>query len=116
MEVIISGRHIEVDEGIKAYATDKMQKLATEYPKLTTARVVLELERNWRLVEAHVNGKHLNLNAKAKSTDFHISIDPAADKLEKQLRKYLERIQEHRVQRKPEDETSPQDEDEPTEE
>jgi putative sigma-54 modulation protein len=96
MELIISGRHVEVDDELKGYAEGKLQKLALEYPKLTSARVVLSTERNWQIAEAHVNGKHLTLNASKRTQDMAVSIDGVVDKLERQLRKYLERIQEHR--------------------
>lgn len=115
MEVIVSGRHIDIDDDLKAYTEEKMLKLADEYAKLTSARVVMEQERNWQIVEAHVNGKHLTLNATARSSDMSVSVDAAVEKLEKQLRRYLERVQDHRVNgEKPwdvqGDETEPEEE------
>lgn len=97
MEVIISGRHLDIDDALREYIQEKIARLAEEHPKLTTARVVLEFERSWRVVEAHVHGKHLNVDATAKTRDFVASVDGVFDKLERQLRKHLERIQEHRL-------------------
>ncbi|MBT3378863.1 MAG: ribosome-associated translation inhibitor RaiA [Lentisphaerae bacterium] len=97
MEVIISGRHLDIDDALREYIQEKLARLEDEYPKLTTARVVLEFERSWRVVEAHIHGKHLTLDATAKSRDFAASVDSVIDKLERQLRKHLERIQEHRL-------------------
>ena len=99
MEIIISGRHFEVDSGLKAYTEDRMQKLAEEYGKLTTARVVFHMERSWHVAEAHVNGKHLNLDARVQSRDMTVSVDGVFDKLEKQLRRHLEKMQMHRGSR-----------------
>lgn len=96
MDVIISSRHFEIDEALRQYTEQKINKLAADYPKLTTARVVMSLERNWQIVEAHVNGKHLTLNAKSQSNEMSVSVDTVFDKLEKQLRRYLEKVQEHR--------------------
>jgi len=97
MEVIISGRHLDVDDGLRELIQEKLAHLKEEYPKLTTARVVLEFERSWRVVEAHVHGKQLSLDATAKTRDFVASIESVVDKLERQLRKHVERIQEHRL-------------------
>jgi putative sigma-54 modulation protein len=97
MEVIVSGRHFEVSEELRAYAEEKIGKLAREYAKLTSARVVMETERNWQIVEAHVNGKHLSLNAKASTEAMEVSVDAVFEKLERQLRKYLEKVQDHRI-------------------
>ena len=99
MELIISGRHFEVGEDLREYTEIKMAKLEDEHPKLTTARVVMITERNWQVVEIHLNGKHLTLNAKAQSSDMMVSVDAAVDKLERQLRRHLERVQDHRIRR-----------------
>ena len=97
MDVIISGRHLEIDGSIRTYVQEKLTKIESEFPKLITARVVVDSERNWRVVEIELHGKHLTLVAKAKSPDVFVSIDDAVKKLEKQLRKHLERLQEHRT-------------------
>ena len=108
MEVIVSGRHIELDDDIRAYAREKIERLSADFPKLTTARVVVELERSWRVVEIHLHGKHLALDAKAKSQDVQLSVDAAVEKLAKQLRRHVERLREHRANsRHPEGEVEP---------
>ena len=96
MEVITSARHFDVSEDLKDYVGDKMGKLGQEYRKLTTARVVLSMERNWQVAEAHVTGKHLELEAHASTGDMYASVDEMFEKLEKQLRKHLEKLQAHR--------------------
>lgn len=96
MEVIVSARHFDLDESIKSYVFDKMSKLGEEYAKLTTARVVLSLERNWQVAEGHVTGKHLDMEAQASTTDMYASVDEMFDKLERQLRRHLEKMQGHR--------------------
>ena len=96
MEIIISGRHLGVTDEMKTYAEERLGKLSSEYGKLTTARVVMDLERNWHVVELHLSGKHLNLEAAAKTPDMYISVDTAVDKLERQLRRYVDRLQDHR--------------------
>ncbi len=97
MEVIVSARHFEVGDELRSYAEAKVTELALEHPKLTTARVVLEVQRNWHLTEVHVTGKHLDMVATAQTENMYASIDAATEKLEKQLRKHLEKIQDHRV-------------------
>ncbi len=96
MEVIISARHFEVSEELRGYIEEKMARLGEEYGKLTTVRVVLSLERNWQVAEGHVAGKHLDLEATASTDDMYASVDELFGKLEKQLRKYLEKMQDHR--------------------
>ena len=96
MESIISGRHLAITESLKSYAEDKLQKIAANAPKLTSARIVLDQEKAWQLVEITLHGKHLNLVATARTEQMYASIDEATAKLEKQLHKFLEKIHDHR--------------------
>lgn len=96
MEIIVSGRHMEVEQPIREFAEERIQKLADEYRKLTTGHIVLSSERGRFIVDGHVNGKHITLNARAKADDSRAAIDGVYEKLERQLRKYVERVQNHR--------------------
>ena len=96
MEIIISGRHLPVSEELKAYAEEKLQKIDNLFPKLTSARVVLDHEKAWQLVEITLNGKNLNLVATARTEDMYASLDEANGKLCKQLHKHLDKIHDHR--------------------
>ena len=95
MEIIISGRHLDLTDQMRGHVEERVRKIVDEYPKFTSARVVLELERNWHLVEIQLHAKHLDLVAKGRTTDMYASVDEAAEKLEKQLRKYLDKVQAH---------------------
>jgi putative sigma-54 modulation protein len=96
MEIIISGRHLPVSDNLRLYAEEKLGKLAGLFPKLTSARVVLDQEKAWHLVEITLNGKNLNLVATARTEDMYASIDEAVDKVGRQLHKYVEKIHDHR--------------------
>ena len=114
METIISGRHFEVTEQLKAHVEKRLQRLAADYPKLTSVSVVMTLERNWSIAEAHVHGKRVEFDAKARTADMYVSIDSVAEKLEKQLRRHLDRVQRHRPRK---DQEEPGEElEEPTDE
>jgi len=95
MEIIISGRHLDISDDLRAYAEERLTRLGQEYAKLTIARLVMEMERSWHLAEVHVTGKSLDLEADARSRDMYTSIDEAVAKIEKQLRRHLDKVQAH---------------------
>ena len=97
MEIIVSGRQFDVDSALRAYVEQKLSLLPTEYGKLTSARVVMSEERGRHIVEGHIYGKHMTLNAKGRSHVVHEAMDEAFEKLERQLRKHVERIHDHRA-------------------
>lgn len=96
MEIIISGRHLDVNDRLKAYNEEKLFKLSTAYPKLTSSRTVLDQEKAWYLVEITLHGKNINMVATARTEDMYVSLDQCVEKLEKQLHKFLERVHDHR--------------------
>jgi len=95
MELIISGRHLEISDEIKQYVQERIDHIIKGQYKLTTTRVVMEVQRNWNLVEVHISGKNLDLLAHAKTSDMHSSIDSACDKMATQLRRHYDRVQDH---------------------
>lgn len=97
MEIIVSGRQVDVDSTLRAYVEEKLRQLTTDYGKLTSARVVMSEERGRHVVEGHLYGKHIDLNATGRSHVVHEAIDEAFDRLQRQLRKRLERIHDHRA-------------------
>ncbi len=97
MEIILSGRHMELSDELHQYAEGKFAALTEEYSKLTTLRLVLEMERGWHLAEGHLTGKNVDLEAEARTRDMYVSLDEVYEKLHKQLRKRLDKtIQNHR--------------------
>lgn len=96
MEIIISGRRFDVTDDLKSYAEERLAKLQEEYPKLTSARLLMEGQKSWKIVDAHVQGKNLHLDTVVRTQDMSLSIDEAVQKLERQLKKHVEKMKEHR--------------------
>lgn len=96
MEIILSGKHYEVSDELKTAAEQSIRKLTEDYvnQKISSIRILFTVERNWQIVEVLLNAKNLTLHAKARTTDMRASLGSAVDKLDKQLRRYLERIQD----------------------
>lgn len=92
MELLISAKHFDINAEQRELAESQAKKLAEDFNKLTSLRLVLSKERNWQIAEAHLNGKRLTLNAKARSTDLRVSICTVIEKLDRQLRRYMEKL------------------------
>ncbi len=96
MDIILSARHMQLTDELRQYAEEKFAALTEEYHKLTTLRLVFAMERSWHLAEAHITGKNIDLEAKARTRDMYQSTDQIYDKLHRQLRKHLEKVHTHR--------------------
>lgn len=95
MEIIVSCRNNDIKPGIKKHAEERASKLQTIYNKLTSCRVVLNIERNEQVAEIILHGKNVDIEAKVASKEVYEAIDKVADKVEKQLRKHVDKLQSH---------------------
>ena len=66
MEIIVSGRHFVVSDELRRHAEARLQPLGQQYPKVTTARLVLEMERSWQIAEVRLTGKQLEKGSAKK--------------------------------------------------
>jgi putative sigma-54 modulation protein len=97
MQVVVTGRHFDVTEGIKAHINDKIAKLGKFHQNLLEAHVILEVSKFRHTAEITVVGKQMKFTATETTSDMYASIDAAIDSLDKQLRKLHDRVKEHRV-------------------
>lgn len=97
MDLMISGRNFDVTDELKAHVGDRIGRLEREYSKLINAQVVMELVRNWNVATVHVQGKNVHLDASSRTQDMYVSVDDAVSKAEKQLRRYLDKVQDHHL-------------------
>ena len=100
MEIIVSGRHLSVTEAVKNYAKEKLEAILTPYHKIGNVRVVLDVQKTRCKAEVIVHGKNLDVEADAESYDMNESIDAAVAKIDHQVSKYFDKIQDHHKQAK----------------
>ena len=99
MQIIVSGRHVPVDDDIKRYATEKAEKLVKFYDRIQSIEVVFDRDAGRRSVEIIVNAEHKNtFVGRETDADLFAATDLVVDKLERQLTRYKEK---HRNRKHP---------------
>lgn len=104
MKLLIQGNNIDVTEAIHDYVEQKLEKAVRHYQTFTTkVDVHLSVARNSRIpnkhkaeVTVHANGTIIR--AQEGSENLYASIDLVSDKIARQLRKYKEKISNHKPQ------------------
>ena len=91
MQLSITGHHIDVTEPLKAYVTDKLDKLDRHSDQITNVHVVLSVEKLVQKAEATVHISGGELFADASTDDLYAAIDLLSDKLDRQLIKHKEK-------------------------
>jgi len=94
MQLSISGHHVDVTDALKAYVEDKLQKLERHYDHITTAHVILTVEKLRQKAEATIHISGAELFADADCDDMYAAIDKLTDKLDRQILKHKEKNQD----------------------
>ena len=97
MRIDVVGKRMEVTDAIREYAESKVSKLLKFFDGTQQISVVIEeLKHKEFAVEVVVDVvKHDDLVAHAKGDDLYAAIDQAADKAERQIRDYKEKLRLH---------------------
>ena len=82
MQITITGHHVEVTPALRAYVTEKMQKLTRHFDQITSVNVILNVEKLQHQAEATVQAGRRQIFAAEKATDMYASIDLLLDKLD----------------------------------
>jgi putative sigma-54 modulation protein len=92
MEIIVTGRHLEITDAIKKFATDKVSKLPRYYDRVQRISVIAAKKDRAYDVELIVDVEHHeDFVTHVSGDDLYAIIDLAVDKAERQLTDFKER-------------------------
>ena len=92
MKFIISGKNIEVTEGLRKAINEKLGKLERYFTPETEIHVTLSVEKERQKIEVTIPVKGNIIRSEQVSNDMYVSIDLVEEVIERQLRKYKTKI------------------------
>lgn len=92
MKFIIIGKNINVTEGLKSAVQDKIGKLEKYFTTDTEVHVTLSVEKERQKIEVTIPVKGNIIRAEEVSNDMYVSIDLVEEVIERQLKKYKNKI------------------------
>jgi len=87
MQMTITGHHVEVSPALRAYVTEKMQRLSRHFDHVISIDVILNVEKLNQIAEATVNAGGRTLFATHTANDLYAAIDGMSDKIDRQVRR-----------------------------
>lgn len=93
MKLTITGKQIELTEGLKQRIDERFAKLDRYFHKDTEAFVTLSVQKELQKVEATIISGNLTMRVEEATNDMYVSIDNSVDILERQLRKHKTKIE-----------------------
>lgn len=102
MQIATTFRHMEPSDALKSYAEEKLERIKKYIDEPIVAQVYLTVEKIRHIVEISINAKGVTTKASEATNDMYAAIDAVIDKIERQLRRYKERLKAHKPADAPE--------------
>lgn len=92
MRFTITGKNIDVTEGLRQAIEDKLGKLDKYFTQDTEVQVTLSVEKERQKIEVTIPVKGSIIRSEQVSSDMYASIDLVQEVIERQLKKYKNKI------------------------
>ena len=92
MRFTITGKNIEVTEGLRSAIIEKIGKLDKYFSTEMDATVTLSVEKESQKIEVTIPVKGNIIRAEEVSNDMYVSIDLVEEIIERQLRRYKTKL------------------------
>jgi putative sigma-54 modulation protein len=95
MNLQISGHHLEITPAIREYATGKLERVTRHFDSVIDVNVILSVDKLKQKAEVtvHLSGK--DVFVEAIDEDLYAAIDSLVDKLDRQIQKHKQKLQDH---------------------
>ena len=99
MNLHLTGHHLDITPAIRAYVVSKLDRINRHFDHVIDVTVVLSVDKLQQKVEANVHLRGKDIRAESADEDMYAAIDALADKLNRQVLKYKEKLSDHRLDR-----------------
>jgi putative sigma-54 modulation protein len=97
MQVSVTFRHMNATDALRQYAEDKIDKALRKYLRSPfDAHVVLSAERHQHNCDVTVSVSGHTIKGTERNNDMYSAIDRVGDKLERQVRRYKDKLRNHK--------------------
>lgn len=99
MQVSVIGRHIEVTDALKQYATEKFRRLDKYLPRAPEVVVTLSVVKKvHHIAEAAIKSNGVLIQASEETEEMYSAIDLLVEKIERRVKRYKEKLVDHKHQ------------------
>ena len=95
MQLSLTGHHVDITDALRTYVEEKLQKLERHFDHVTNVHVILSVEKLNQKAEATIHISGADVFADSIHEDMYAAIDGLVDKLDRQVIKHKEKVQNH---------------------
>lgn len=92
MRITITGKNIELTAGLKEAVEERLSKLEKYFAPDTEVQVTMSVEKERQKIEVTIPVKGSVIRAEQVSNDMYVSIEVVVETIERQLKKYRNKI------------------------
>ena len=97
MNVTVMFRHIDSSDALRNYATEKAERVRKYLIEPIEAHWALSVEKFRHIADITIVANGVTIKGEEETADLYSAIDKVMDKIEKQMRKYKEKIKNHKI-------------------
>jgi len=103
MKLSVTFRHMEPSEALKQHVQDKLQRLKKFFSEPMRAQIVLSKESYRHKIDVNITlANGTGIKGKEVAEDMYSAVDLVMDKIDRQIRRYKDKITTHRTSPGPE--------------
>ena len=95
MNLNVSGHHLEVTPAIRGYVQEKLERVKRHFDHVIDAHVILSVDKLRQKAEVTLRVKGKDIFVEHAHEDLYAAIDQLMDKLDRQVCRHKEMLQDH---------------------
>jgi putative sigma-54 modulation protein len=98
MNLSICGRHLDITPAIREYVVNKMARILRHFDHIIDVQIMLSVEPLRHTAEVTMRLRGKDIHCEADDENLYAAIDLLADKIDRQVIKYKDKIQSHTIE------------------
>jgi putative sigma-54 modulation protein len=95
MNLQVSGHHLEITPALHDYVTGKLERITRHFDNVIDVSVILSVDKLNQKAEVTVHLAGKDVYVESVDEDLYAAVDGLVDKLERQVQKYKQKLQDH---------------------
>ena len=95
MNLTISGHHLDVTPAIREYVINKLERVVRHFDHVIDVTVILSVEKLRQKAEINLHTSGKDIHVESTEPDLYAAIDTMIDKLDRQVCRHKEKVQNH---------------------
>lgn len=95
MQLTLTGHHIDITPALRDFVENKLGRLERHFDSVTDVHCILTIEKLLHKAEATAHLAGTTIYADATEEDMYAAIDGLIDKLDRQVKKFKEKLKDH---------------------